>query len=582
MAYVLPTSLNPAVNVAGPRSQPRARVSAVFAGLLFAALLLPAGCGTDTPTGVGGGDAGLDGATGDAGNGASTTPTFHRDIAPIVFAKCASCHLDGAIGPFDITKPAVAKAMAPAIAASVASGRMPPWGAQDTAECTPPKPWQNDARLTQAEKDSIAAWAKAGAPLGDAADSAQLTVAKPVALSRIDRTLVSDKGFVAEGTKDQFVCFPFDPKITTDSWIQGVNFIAGNPLVAHHALLFLDPTGAAAKAAGTKGWYDGFGSCNVNGGLVAAWAPGAVPVEMPAGAGIPIKKGERLVMQMHYHPIGAAAAVDKTKVQLKITSETPKYEVQAALIGNARKASQGLEPGEADDGKVEFRIPAGAASHAESISWTMPLSLAQAGISHIRVMGIASHMHYLGVDMRIWVERRTSSAAPALCSAGDKGTLEPCVTTNCAGAAGDALTNCAIANCTKQLQSIAPGCVGCLTEVLKTGKADLWAPCLAAGTLPPGPAGSDKDMCLLHTPAYDFAWQRFYTYQAPIEALPALRPGDTLKMRCVYNNSTSNPVLVKALSDQGLKAPVDVGIGDTTLDEMCLTGLYLLRDVSKK
>ena len=54
------------------------------------------------------------------------TPTFHADVVPLVYAKCALCHLDGAIGPFDITKPEVAVAMAPAIAASVASGRMPP------------------------------------------------------------------------------------------------------------------------------------------------------------------------------------------------------------------------------------------------------------------------------------------------------------------------------------------------------------------------------------------------------------------------------------------------------------------------
>lgn len=536
-------------------------------------LIASVGCGSDpAPTGT------VDGVAVDGGGSTGNSPTFHRDVAPIVFAKCASCHLDGAIGPFDITKPDVAKAMAPAIAASVASGRMPPWGAQDTASCTPPKPWQNDLRLSQAEKDTIASWAKAGAPMGDAADSAKLTPATAVALSRVDRSVLPAVGFSASGTKDQYVCFPLDPKLTADSWIQGVHFVAGNPLVAHHALLFHDPTGQAAKQAGKKGWYDGFGSCAVSGGLVAAWAPGGVPVEMPDNAGIPIKKGAQLVMQMHYHPLGPVADEDKTAVQLKLTTTKPKYEVTATLVGNARKASQGLEAGPGDEGKIEFRIPAGAQDHTETIAWIMPQSYVKTGADHIRVMGVASHMHYLGTGMRIWVERRTSDAMNAFCSAKDKSTLDPCVTGICGDKKGEELSKCAAANCSAALQSVSKTCVACLVEVLKSGKSDLWSPCTEVGKMPPGPVGSDKDMCLLHTPAYDFAWQRFYTYKAPIEELPAMRPGDTLKMACVYNNTMTNKALVKALGEQGLTAPKDVFIGNETLDEMCLAGLYLLRD----
>ena len=29
-------------------------------------------------------------------------PTFNRDIAPIVFSHCASCHRPGEIGPFSL------------------------------------------------------------------------------------------------------------------------------------------------------------------------------------------------------------------------------------------------------------------------------------------------------------------------------------------------------------------------------------------------------------------------------------------------------------------------------------------------
>ena len=47
-------------------------------------------------------------------------------------------------------------------------------------------------------------------------------------------------------------------------------------------------------------------------------------------------------------------------------------------------------------------------------------------------------------------------------------------------------------------------------------------------------------------------------------------PGDYLYLRCRFNNSMSNPYVVEALGEQGLDAPVDVYLGEETLDEMCL------------
>lgn len=538
--------------------------------LLLASTAL-AGCGSDASS-----TSASDASGGDSV--AASAPTFHKDVAPIVFAKCASCHANGAIGPFDITKASVAKGVAPLIGNAVATATMPPWDARDTATCKPPKPWLHDARLSDAERATIAAWVAAGAPEGDPADSAGLKPTPAPGLSRVDRAMKPKVGFSASGNKDQYICFPFDPKLTADSWIQGVRVVAGNPLVAHHALLFLDPTGEAEKKAGAKGYYDGFGSCDVKGGLVAAWAPGGVPVELPECSGIAVKKGSKMVMQMHYHPLGPKAAEDKTLIELKLTEKKPRYEVVAALIGNASSEKSGLQPGPDDDGKVQFRIPAGKAAHTETIAWTMPLAFLKQGFDHVRILGVAAHMHYLGAAERIWVERRQSEAAPAPCSANDQSSLEPCISKKCNGKTGKALTDCAVASCGAELKKVSPSCVGCLVDALKTGKTDLWGTCRASATLPPGPTGSDQDMCLLELPEYSFNWQRFYTYDAPIEELPAIRVGDTLKMRCVFNNSTSNSLLMKALAEQGLKAPIDVKLGDETLDEMCLTGLYVLRD----
>ncbi|MCY1011918.1 hypothetical protein OV079_41525 [Nannocystis pusilla] len=81
------------------------------------------------------------------------------------------------------------------------------------------------------------------------------------------------------------------------------------------------------------------------------------------------------------------------------------------------------------------------------------------------------------------------------------------------------------------------------------------------------------ETCLLHTPKWDFNWQRSYQYDAPITESFRVRGGDRVRLRCVYNNTMSNPGVVEMLAEAGLDAPVDVGLGEGTLDEMCLTGV---------
>jgi hypothetical protein len=55
--------------------------------------------------------------------------------------------------------------------------------------------------------------------------------------------------------------------------------------------------------------------------------------------------------------------------------------------------------------------------------------------------------------------------------------------------------------------------------------------------------------------------------------LPGLSPFDTITLKCTYDNSMGNSKVVQALKEQGLSAPKDVHLGETTLDEMCL-GVY--------
>lgn len=82
------------------------------------------------------------------------------------------------------------------------------------------------------------------------------------------------------------------------------------------------------------------------------------------------------------------------------------------------------------------------------------------------------------------------------------------------------------------------------------------------------PSGDDE--CLLQTPTYKFEWQRSYTYDADINAVPRLQAGDVLTLRCTYNNTMDNPSLAEALRQAGKDEPQDIVLGDETNDEMCL------------
>jgi mono/diheme cytochrome c family protein len=82
--------------------------------------------------------------------------------------------------------------------------------------------------------------------------------------------------------------------------------------------------------------------------------------------------------------------------------------------------------------------------------------------------------------------------------------------------------------------------------------------------------------CLLATPRYEFQWQRLYFYDAPIEDLPVINPGDKLRIRCTYDNTMDNPFIRDALRAQHLTEPRPLRFGETTLDEMCNTTMVLL------
>src|SRR5436853_5601258 len=90
------------------------------------------------------------------GGTAASGPTYNADVAPILDAKCTSCHRLGGIAPFPLTTAADAKAHAGGIVRMTKAGLMPPWMPGDDSA---PIIGRDVRRLTTAELATLAQWA---------------------------------------------------------------------------------------------------------------------------------------------------------------------------------------------------------------------------------------------------------------------------------------------------------------------------------------------------------------------------------------------------------------------------------------
>src|SRR5882762_4984001 len=90
------------------------------------------------------------------------TPTFTKDIAPILQKSCQGCHRPGEAAPFSLLTYEQARPWAKAIKATVLQKKMPPWFADPQFG-----KFSNDRALSQSDINTLVAWVDAGAPLGD-------------------------------------------------------------------------------------------------------------------------------------------------------------------------------------------------------------------------------------------------------------------------------------------------------------------------------------------------------------------------------------------------------------------------------
>jgi len=307
---------------------------------------------------------------GTAGASSAATPTFNKDIAPILYQNCATCHRPGEVAPFSLLTYEDAAKRAKLISTVTQKRYMPPWKAEPGYGS-----FANERRLTDAQIDLIKSWAEAGAPEGDPNDKPKPPVFAEGWLSGQPDQVVkmpARYSLAADG-QDQFQCFVVPLNLDHDVFVSGLEFRPDNRRIVHHALVFLDVNGTARRLASADSSYPCFGGPRIQAPLIGGWAPGAVPIKSDEFAR-PISKGSDLVIQIHYHPSGKPEQ-DQSSLGLTF-SGPPTRSRTAVILFNSR-----------------LNIPPGDPHYVIKTSMVIPRD--------VELWAITPHAHYLGKEMKI-------------------------------------------------------------------------------------------------------------------------------------------------------------------------------------
>ena len=291
-------------------------------------------------------------------------PTFTKDVAPILYSRCAECHRAGEAAPMSLLTYAEARPWAKSIREAVVRRRMPPWLADPRFGH-----FANNRRLTDAEIETIVAWTNMGAPEGNPADLPAApkfeqgwVIGKPDVVIALEKEVdVPADGVVP------YLYQRVHTNFTEDKWVQAAELRPGDRGVLHHIIVTVAPKGAGDIESGETARRGG-------GDKLCGFAPGEQPKIFPAGTAKLVPAGSDLIFQLHYTPNGAAAK-DRSYLGLIFAKEPVEQRVLTGMAVNAG-----------------FRIPAGDPAHEVRSTFVAK--------EDIRIVDLMPHMHVRGKDFK--------------------------------------------------------------------------------------------------------------------------------------------------------------------------------------
>jgi mono/diheme cytochrome c family protein len=237
---------------------------------------------------------------------ASTRVTFTKDVAPILQARCQSCHRPGTVAPMSLLTYQDARPWARAIKERVVRREMPPWHYDKTVGIQKLK---GDISLTDEQIATIAAWVDAGAPMGDPKDMPRPLVFNDdvwtIGTPDLVITAPSDAVY-AEGP-DWWVNRNVDSGLTEDRYIKAVETRVskeGRPVVHHAIATLLQEESEPQSRRGGRTVLSGPVINIDEGSYLSEYAVGKYGDIFPDGAGRVIRGGAKVRFNMHYHAVG--------------------------------------------------------------------------------------------------------------------------------------------------------------------------------------------------------------------------------------------------------------------------------------
>lgn len=310
----------------------------------------------------------------------AATPTFTRDIAPLVYKHCASCHRPGEAAPFPLLDYADVHGRAGQIADVVGRRYMPPWLAEPGIAH-----YVGERRLSDAEIETFKGWVADGAPEGDPKDlppRPQWTEGWQLGKPDLIVEMPAPFDVRAEGL-DVYRNFVLPLPVEKRQYVRAVELRPGNYRVAHHGLMRIDdtPNSRALDAQTPEPGFEGMetpSSVYSPDGFFMSWQPGRVPVESDDGLAWKLDPGTDLVVQMHMQPSGKPEQL-QSSIGLYFADKPPTKRPFKLLL---RSLDIDIEPGDKN-----FVV---------EDSYKLPVD--------VEVLSILPHAHYLGKKIETFAE----------------------------------------------------------------------------------------------------------------------------------------------------------------------------------
>src|SRR5215471_4413046 len=274
----------------------------------------------------------------------ASVPTFTKDVAPILYKNCTTCHRPGEIAPMPLLTYEDARPYAKDILEEVGEGHMPPWHAD-----APPGTFENERRLSDVDKKTLLDWAANGAPKGDDTDlppAPHYTDGWAIGTPDLVLEMQEDFKVAAEGTVP-YQYFYIPTNFTEPKYVQAIEARPGNREVVHHILVnYLakpDLTRTPVLRMNQEwqrppepviGEHAPKRDRDTPTRLIATYAPGTRPQIFRPGTALRLEPGGVIELQMHYTANGKTAASDRTKIGIVFSKDPSPREIRATAFYN--------------------------------------------------------------------------------------------------------------------------------------------------------------------------------------------------------------------------------------------------------